>query len=117
MIHPWHILECKPNVDEFLENWRRSTILPQDCWDKCILKDLSGLVPDATVESGTILKGPCYIGSNSYVGNNALIRNYSAIGPDSIVGYGSELKNCVLFGKNDVGRLSFIGDSVMGEGV
>ena len=73
--------------------------------------------PNVTVESGTILKGPCYIGSNSYVGNNSLIRNYSAIGPDSIVGYGSELKNCVLFGNNDVGRLSFVGDTVLGENV
>ena len=33
------------------------------------------------------------------------------------MGYGSELKNCVLFGKNDVGRLSFVGDSVLGEQV
>ena len=27
------------------------------------------------------------------------------------------LKNCVLFGKNDIGRLSFVGDSVLGEQV
>ena len=70
---------------------------------------------NVTVESGTVLKGPCYIEENSYIGNNSLIRNFSAIGPNSTVGYGSELKNCVLFGGNDIGRLSFVGDSVLGE--
>ena len=72
---------------------------------------------DVVVGSGSVLKGPCYIGRGSYVGNNTLIRQYSSLGPESVVGYGTELKNCVLFGKSVLGRLSFIGDSVIGERV
>ncbi len=34
-----------------------------------------------------------------------------------MVGYGTELKNCVLFGSSTLGRLSYIGDSVIGERV
>ena len=34
-----------------------------------------------------------------------------------MIGYGVELKNCVLFGNSEVGRLSFVGDSVIGENV
>ena len=114
MIHPWHILSANRML---MSSWEMAEI---DNSAKLLghvhLEGSVRIGANVTIESGTILKGPCYIGSNSYVGNNALIRNYSAIGPDSIVGYGSELKNCVLFGKNDIGRLSFVGDSVMGEG-
>ncbi|MBL4823979.1 MAG: NTP transferase domain-containing protein [SAR324 cluster bacterium] len=115
MIHPWHILEANRML---MSSWKTAEI---DASAKLLghvhLEGAVRIGSNVTVESGTVLKGPCYIGSDSYVGNNSLIRNYSAIGPGSIVGYGSELKNCVLFGNNDVGRLSFVGDSVMGENV
>ncbi|MBU1627502.1 NTP transferase domain-containing protein [bacterium] len=71
----------------------------------------------AEVKSGVVLEGPCYIGKNSYVGNNALIRKYTSLGENSVVGYGVEMKNSVLFGNSWIGRLSFVGDSVIGEGV
>ena len=115
MIHPWHILDANRML---MSSWKTAEI---DSTVKLLghvhLEGAVRIGPNVTIESGTVLKGPCYIGANSYVGNNSLIRNYSAIGPDSIVGYGSELKNCVLFGNNDVGRLSFVGDSVFGENV
>ena len=69
------------------------------------------------VKSGAVLVGPCYVGRDCYIGNNSLIRNYASIGPESTIGYGVELKNSVLFGRSDIGRLSFVGDSVLGEGV
>ena len=115
MIHPWHILDANRML---MSSWKTAEI---DSTVKLLghvhLEGAVRIGPNVTIESGTVLKGPCYIGANSYVGNNSLIRNFSAIGPDSIVGYGSELKNCVLFGNNDVGRLSFVGDSVLGENV
>ena len=113
MIHPWHILVANQIL---MNSWETANI---DNSAKLLghvhLEGAVRIGPNATVESGTVLKGPCYIGENSYIGNNSLIRNYSAIGPNSTVGYGSELKNCVLFGSNDIGRLSFVGDSVIGE--
>ncbi|MBI4641317.1 MAG: NTP transferase domain-containing protein [Candidatus Tectomicrobia bacterium] len=72
---------------------------------------------DVIIESGTSIRGPCYIGPGCFVGNNVLIREYTTIGPNSVIGFGVELKNCVMFGNNKVGRLSFIGDSVVGENV
>ncbi len=71
----------------------------------------------AVIKSGAVLAGPCYIGCNCYVGNNVLVRSYSSLGAGSMIGYGVELKNCVLFGNSKVGRLSFVGDSVIGENV
>ena len=115
MIHPWHILDANRML---MNSWKTAEI---DVKAKLLghihIEGAVRIGPNVTIESGTILKGPCYIGPDSYVGNNCLIRNHSAIGPSSIIGYGSELKNCVLFGKNDIGRLSFVGDSVLGESV
>ncbi len=67
------------------------------------------------IESGTVIKGPCYIGPDCYIGNNVLIRQNSSIGQGSIIGFGVEIKNSVFFGGNKTGRLSFVGDSVIGE--
>ena len=67
------------------------------------------------IEDGTSISGPCFIGKNSYIGNGVLIRPYTSIGPNSVIGFGVELKNCILMGSSRVGRLSFIGDSVVGE--
>ncbi len=70
---------------------------------------------DVEINSGSVVEGPCFIGEGSYIGNNVLVRKGTCIGPNSVIGYGVELKNCILFGNSKVGRLSFIGDSVIGE--
>jgi len=69
------------------------------------------------IASGATIHGPCFIGRGCYIGNNALVRRFSVIGPRSIVGFGVELKNAVMMDGTKVGRLSFIGDSVLGERV
>jgi bifunctional UDP-N-acetylglucosamine pyrophosphorylase/glucosamine-1-phosphate N-acetyltransferase len=98
-------------------------------WDKAEIHTSVKLEGDVHIEgpvhieenvkigAGSILKGPCFIGRDSYIGNNTLIREYTALGPESVVGYGTELKNCVLLGRSILGRLSYIGDSVIGERV
>jgi bifunctional UDP-N-acetylglucosamine pyrophosphorylase/glucosamine-1-phosphate N-acetyltransferase len=72
---------------------------------------------DVIIGGGSIINGPCYIGRGTYIGNNVLVRKNTSIGSDCVIGFGVELRNCVLFDKVKVGRLSFIGDSVIGEDV
>lgn len=115
IIYPWNILEANKMM--------------MDCWQEARIDNSVGMrgkvtvdgpviiKKNVTIEAGTILKGPCYIGENSYIGNNSLIRSYSVLGPNTSVGYGTELKNCILLGGSDIGRLSFIGDSVVGTDV
>jgi len=113
--YPWHILLANR--------------IMMDVWDNIKISgkakvegnvNMNGPVwvdEGAEIKSGAVLEGPCYIGKNSYVGNNALIRKYTSLGENSVVGYGVEMKNSVLFGNSWIGRLSFIGDSVIGDGV
>lgn len=113
--YPWDILAANRMV---MDTWEESCISRHAMIDGNVT--LSGPVRierGSVIKAGAVLAGPCYIGRNSYVGNNVLVRSYSSLGPGSSIGYGVELKNCVLFGNARIGRLSFVGDSVIGENV
>jgi len=100
-----------------------------DSWGEATISKSAHLIGDVRIEgpvqiednveirSGTIIEGPSFIGSGSFIGNNVLIRKYTSVGKSCIVGYGVELKNCILSGNSRIGRLSFIGDSVIGNNV
>ncbi len=115
IIYPWHILEANKMMMNLQQEARihNSVVMKGQVY----LEGPVIIEENVIIESGTILKGPCFIGRNSYIGNNALIRDFSVLGPDSLIGYGTELKNSVLFGASNIGRLSFVGDSVVGENV
>ncbi len=70
-----------------------------------------------TVKPGAVITGPVLIDKNSFIGTNSLIRPYSTIGKNVTIGFGVEVKNSIIYDKTQIGRLSFIGDSVIGESV
>ncbi|MDH4246816.1 MAG: sugar phosphate nucleotidyltransferase [Deltaproteobacteria bacterium] len=112
---PWQILEANRML---MDLWDRAEIHASVRMEGSVhIEGPVRIEADVVLGAGTVLKGPCYIGRGSYIGNNALIRSYTSLGPESVVGFGTELKDCVLFGRSVLGRLSFIGDSVIGEGV
>ena len=112
IIYPWHILEANTMI---MDSWKEARIHTSAVLEGQVhIEGAVVIEENVKIAAGCILRGPCYIGENSYIGNNTLIREYTSVGPDSVIGYGSELKQCVLFGKSDIGRLSFIGESVLG---
>lgn len=111
--YPWDVLAANRMV---MDTWEEARISKHAEVDSNVT--INGPVRierGSVIKSGAVLAGPCYIGRDCYVGNNVLVREYSSLGPGSSIGYGVELKNCVLFGNSKVGRLSFVGDSVIGE--
>ena len=72
---------------------------------------------DVEIRPGASINGPVYIGAGSYIGSNTLIRDYTSIGKNAVVGFGVEVKNSVLFDGCHIGRLSYIGDSIIGQDV
>lgn len=110
---PWDILEANRIL---MRRWQQAEIHSSvKLGGNVQIEGPVHIEEDVVISTGSVIKGPCYIGKGSYIGNNTLIREYTSLGPESIVGYGTELKNCVLFGKSALGRLSYIGDSVIGE--
>ena len=113
--YPWDILAANRMV---MDTWEEAQISRHAIIEGNVT--MTGPVRierGSVIKAGVVLAGPCYIGRDCYVGNNVLVRAYSSLGAGSMIGYGVELKNCVLFGNLKVGRLSFVGDSVLGENV
>jgi len=71
----------------------------------------------ARVQSGAYVEGPALIREGAEVGPNAYIRGATVVGPDANVGHSVEIKNSVLMADASVGHLSYVGDSVLGDGV
>jgi UDP-N-acetylglucosamine diphosphorylase / glucose-1-phosphate thymidylyltransferase / UDP-N-acetylgalactosamine diphosphorylase / glucosamine-1-phosphate N-acetyltransferase / galactosamine-1-phosphate N-acetyltransferase len=115
VVYPWEILTANKMI---MDSWQESSIAKNAVLEANVtLQGVVRIEAGAIIKSGAVLEGPCCIGEGSYIGNNSLIRSYTSVGKNCSVGSGVELKNCVVMDKSQIGRLSFVGDSVLGENV
>jgi bifunctional UDP-N-acetylglucosamine pyrophosphorylase/glucosamine-1-phosphate N-acetyltransferase len=70
----------------------------------------------ARVRSGAYIEGPAFIDEGSDVGPNCYIRPYTSIGKGVRIGNACEIKNSMVMDKVHIGHLSYVGDSILGEG-
>ena len=70
----------------------------------------------ARIRSGAYIEGPAFIGRDSDIGPNCYIRPYTSIGSDVRIGNAVEVKNSILMDNVHIGHLSYVGDSIVGEG-
>lgn len=66
---------------------------------------------------GVVIEGDVIIGDNCKVGPNCYLRGSTAIGDKCHVGQAVEIKNSILLPGTNVGHLSYLGDSILGEKV
>lgn len=85
--------------------------------DDATIKGPVFIADGVIIKSGAVVYGPAYIGKDAYVGTNVLIRSNSSIGENVTIGFGVEVRNSIIFSGTDIGRLSFIGDSIIGQNV
>ncbi len=71
---------------------------------------------DSLIKSGTYIEGPVFIGDGCTIGPNCYLRAHSVIMDNCKVGNAVELKNTILMPHTNVGHLSYVGDSIIGEG-
>ena len=115
VVYPWEILTANKMI---MDSWQESSITKTATLEANVtLQGIVCIEAGAIIKSGAVLEGPCCIGEGSYIGNNSLIRSYTSVGKNCKVGSGVELKNCVVMDNSQIGRLSFVGDSVLGENV
>jgi len=70
----------------------------------------------SVVKSGSYLEGPVHVGKRCQIGPNAYLRAYSSLGDDVKVGAGCEIKNSIVMKNTKIPHLSYVGDSILGEG-
>ena len=115
IVYPWEILKANRII---LDSWNESSIAKSAIMESNVtMQGVVNIEEGVVIKAGAVLEGPCSIGKGSYVGNNSLIRSYTSLGNNCSIGYGVELKNCVVLDNSGIGRLSFVGDSVIGENV
>jgi bifunctional UDP-N-acetylglucosamine pyrophosphorylase/glucosamine-1-phosphate N-acetyltransferase len=61
-----------------------------------------------------VVRGPCYIGENTVIGNNSLVRGGASIGDNCFVGFTTEVKTS-LIGDNCLFHMNYVGDSIISD--
>ncbi len=111
--YSWHLL---PLLSQLL-----GTITKPSIHKKAIIHPTAVIEGNVIIEEGVrilphaTVKGPCYIGTGSIIGNNALVRD-SSIGENCVVGFGTEVKGSILAGPVWT-HMTYLGDSVVGRNV
>jgi len=109
--NPWNLLDANARVlmhagSEIMETVEEGA-------------HLSGSVfvsEGAKIRSGAYIEGPVYIGEGSDIGPNCYIRPCTSIGRNVRIGNACEVKNSIIMDRAHIGHLSYIGDSIIGEG-
>ncbi|UCE09214.1 MAG: NTP transferase domain-containing protein [Candidatus Thorarchaeota archaeon] len=113
---PWDILNANRIVlDRELRGHGSFIAESAELHDNVILEGPVYVDEGAIVRPGTTLRGPLYIGKKVYVGNNSLVRDYTCLCDDVHLGYGVEVRNSVIFQGVNIGRMTYIADSIVGE--
>jgi UDP-N-acetylglucosamine diphosphorylase/glucosamine-1-phosphate N-acetyltransferase len=109
--YPWDMLEANQWILESEKSVSKGTV------DKDV--HVSGpvvLEEGSVVKAGSYLEGPVHVGKNCQVGPNSYLRPFSSLGDDVKVGAGCEIKNSIVMKDSRIPHLSYVGDSILGEG-
>ncbi len=109
---PWHLLSANEMMLKNRVDW---DILGE-------IEPYATLKGNVAVGEGTIIRngayiiGPVAIGKNCDIGPNCFIRPFTSIGDGVRIGNAVEVKNSIVMNRTHIGHLSYVGDSVIGEG-
>jgi len=70
----------------------------------------------SVVKEGSRLEGPLIVGRECEIGPNAYLRPFSSLGENVKVGAACEVKNSIIMAETKIPHLSYVGDSILGEG-
>lgn len=112
---PWDILDANKIVMDRLLKGKGSYIAESaDVHPSVVIEGSVYIDKGSIIRPNTTLRGPIYIGKNVYVGNNSLIRDYSSLCDGVRIGYAVEMRNSMVFERVNVGRMTYLADSIVG---
>ena len=98
-----HILETKISPNAIIP---KTTILQ----GPCVIED------GVEIDEFCKIKGPIFIGKDSFIGMGSLVRN-CVLGAKTSIGFNCEIAKCFFSGQTDIAHHNVILDSVIGENV
>ncbi len=111
---PWHLFNLnKYLMDKFV---KEKQISPKAKVSPTAIIEGNVVIEDnVRVFEYAVIKGPCYICEGAIIGNHSLIRDYSYVGRNAIVGFGTEIKHSFLYNNVETHK-NFVGDTIIDEG-
>ncbi|MCG7851426.1 MAG: NTP transferase domain-containing protein, partial [Methanosarcinaceae archaeon] len=108
---PWDLLDANSMLLSSVKG---------DC--EAVVEPNATLVGEVVAGEGTLIRngayimGPVVIGRNCDIGPNCFIRPSTSIGNGVRIGNAVEVKNSIVMDGTHIGHLSYVGDSVIGQG-
>lgn len=109
----WDLLVANERALKLRTDWQNQG----DCHASLHVDGRLSVGAGTRILPGVVIEGDVVIGANCKVGPNCYIRGFTSVGNGCHVGQAVELKNSILLDKTNVGHLSYVGDSVLGEKV
>ncbi len=107
---PWDLLKANKQI---LENEKER--IEGTVEEGAVIKGNIIVEKGAVIKSGAYIEGSVFIGENSVVGPNCYIRAYTSLGKKVKIGNAVEIKNSIIMDETNVGHLSYVGDSIIGQ--
>jgi bifunctional UDP-N-acetylglucosamine pyrophosphorylase/glucosamine-1-phosphate N-acetyltransferase len=111
--YPWDFLRAN-------EAWVGSlgeSIIDGEVHPLAVVEGLIHVGEGTRILPGVFIEGNVVIGRNCKIGPNCYIRGNTSIGDGCHIGQSVEIKNTIVLDRSSIGHLSYVGDSVLGEGV
>jgi len=108
---PWSLLEANTRALSGLEHR-----IEGEVEEGATLHGPVWVKKGARVRSGAYVEGPVIIDEGGDVGPNCLIRGSTYLGRGTRIGNACEVKNSMVMDGTHIAHLSYVGDSVIGEG-
>lgn len=108
---PWHLLEA----NEIMLNERKDWNILGEIEPYATLKGKVAVGAKTVIRNGAYIIGPTLIGNNCDIGPNCFIRPATCIGDGVRIGNAVEVKNSIVMDRTQIGHLSYVGDSIIGE--
>ena len=111
--HPWDLLRAnEQHVSSLTHSQIEGLVHPSAVVEGVLL-----LGSGTRILPGVFIEGNAVIGQNCKIGPNCYIRGNTSIGDGCHIGQSVEIKNSLILSKTNVGHLSYVGDSVLGQHV
>ncbi len=112
---PWDMLNANRIVMDRLLKGKGSFIAESaNVHSSVVIEGSVYIDKGSIIRPNTTLRGPIYIGKNVYVGNNSLVRDYSSLCDGVRIGYAVEIRNSMIFERVNLGRMTYLADSIIG---
>jgi NDP-sugar pyrophosphorylase family protein len=111
-LFPWDLLAIHEKILAGIEDEISGEIHPSALvGGRLKLGKGSRILPGVFIEGNVVIGEGCKIGPNCYVRGN------TSIGDRCHIGQSVEVKNSIILSDTNVGHLSYVGDSILGENV